>query len=46
MYNNSGKKLKEEYTRKKRFKEKVNNIIEFLFKRKQIDSLIEQKRDL
>ena len=45
-YNNSGKKLKEEYTRKKRFKEKVNNIIEFLFKRKQIDSLIDQKRDL
>ena len=45
-YNNSSKKLKEEYTRKKRFKEKVNNIIEFLFKRKQIDSLIDQKRDL
>lgn len=46
QYNNSGKKIKEEYTRKKSFKEKVHNIIEFLFKRKQIDSLIEPKRDL
>lgn len=45
-YNNSGKKLKEEYTRKRSFKEKVNNIIEFLFKRKQIESLIDPKRDL
>ena len=45
-YNNSGKKLNEEYTRKRSFKEKVNNIIEFLFKRKQIESLIDPKRDL